>query len=94
MEEKSYNELLQTLKITIEKSLLVEDTLLLSNHSLENIAVKIALLERTPTERELVDFICNEGITEINRVLFEGIDLKELAMLLKIANEIQNKKGK
>ena len=92
MEEKSYNESLQTLKIAIEKSLLVEDKLLLSNHSIENIAEKIVLLGRMPTERELVDFIRAEGITEVNRVLFEGIDLKELTMLLKIANEIQNKK--
>lgn len=92
METKNYNELLQTLKVAIEKSLLVKDTLLLSNHSLENIAAKIVLLGRSPTERELVRFIFDEDITEINRVFLEGIDLKELTMLLKIANEIQNKK--
>ena len=92
MEEKSYNESLQKLKITIEKILLVEDELLLSNHSLENIAEKIVSLGRRPTERELVDFIRDEGILAINRVFLEGIDLKELTMLLKVANEIQNKK--
>ena len=92
MEEKSYNESLQALKIAIEKSLLVEDELLLSNYSIENIASKIVLLGRIPTEFELVGFIHDEGITEINRVLFEGIDLKELTMLLKIANEIQSRK--